>query len=34
MIEHINGKRKALGLAPMMYEPAEPAAERELAPAK
>jgi len=34
MIEHINGKRKALGLAPMMYEPAEPSAERELAPAK
>jgi carbon-monoxide dehydrogenase catalytic subunit len=38
MIEHIDSKRKALGLAPMMYEPverpAEPVEERELVPAK
>jgi len=35
MIEHINGKRKALGLAEMMYEPVErvESEEAELAPA-
>ena len=35
MIDHIDGKRKALGLAPMMYEPlGQPAAEGAMAPAK
>ena len=34
MIEHIDAKREALGLAPMMYEPVEPAKQEELVPAK
>ncbi len=32
MIDHIDSKRKALGLAEMMYGPSEPAAEEQEAP--
>jgi carbon-monoxide dehydrogenase catalytic subunit len=34
MIEHMDSKREALGLAPMMYDPVQPVAEEELAAAE